>query len=84
MEISILINIKNSKKLKAVLQRVTVFYENLYTIILPVGKMGFRDNSLNGKNGVKTPSWRILGIKKCSQNSEQNINKFIINLIGKN
>ena len=29
-------------------------------------KKGFRDFALNSKNGVKTPSWRILGIKKCS------------------
>lgn len=40
-------------------------------------KKGFRDFALNSKNGVKTPSWRILGIKKCSQNSEQNFYKKI-------
>ena len=33
-------------------------------------KKGFRDFALNSKNGVKTPSWRILGIKKCSPKFE--------------
>ena len=32
---------------------------------LPEGKMGFRAFALNSEKGVKTPRWRILGIKKC-------------------
>ena len=27
--------------------------------------MGFRAFALNSEKGVKTPRWRILGIKKC-------------------
>lgn len=36
---------------------------------LPEGKMVFRVLALNSKKGVKTPSWRILGIKNDPQNS---------------
>ena len=38
---------------------------------LPEGKMGFRAFALNSEKGVKTPSWRILGIKNDPQYSEQ-------------
>ena len=33
---------------------------------LPEGKMGFRAFALNSENGVKTPSWRILGSKNAT------------------
>ena len=38
---------------------------------LPEGKMGFRAFALNSEKGVKTPRWRILGTRKCSQYSMQ-------------
>ncbi len=34
-------------------------------ISLPAGKKVLGDFLLNSKNGVKTPRWRSLGIKKC-------------------
>ena len=34
--------------------------------VLPAGKKGFREKFPKQLNGVKTPSWRILGTKKCS------------------
>ena len=42
------------------------FFQNLeQKKYLPEGKMGFRAFALNSEKGVKTPRWRILGIKKC-------------------
>ena len=38
---------------------------------LPAGKKGFRGFCPKQQNGVKTPSWRILGTRKCSQYSRQ-------------
>ena len=38
---------------------------------LPEGKMGFRAFALNSEKGVKTPSWRIMGIKNDPHYSEQ-------------
>lgn len=46
---------------------------------LPAGKMGFRAFALNSEKGVKTPSWRILGIKNDPQYSEQiNCSGFLV------
>ena len=70
--------------------RIKKFYKiskNIFYFINKIGikifsqraKKGFRDFALNSKKGVGTPSWRILGIKKCSQNSEQN--KFALKII---
>ena len=49
-----------------------LFLKNETKKILPAGKKGFRGFRPKQQNGVKTPSWRTLGIKKCPQYSGQN------------
>jgi len=48
-----------------------LFLKNETKKILPAGKKGFRGFRPKQQNGVKTPSWRILGTRKCSQYSRQ-------------
>ena len=60
------------KKFKSGVEIAPLFLKNETKKFLPAGKKGFRGFRPKQQNGVKTPSWRILGIKKCSHYSEQN------------
>lgn len=55
------------KKIYKINNKNKFFYQEKHNKIFSQrAKKGFRDFALNSKNGVKTPSWRILGTKKCS------------------
>lgn len=60
-------------------ENVPLFSKSETKKYLPAGKMGFRVFALNSEKGVKTPSWRILGIKNDPQYSEQiNCSGFLV------
>lgn len=60
------------KKLKENGDKILHFlFKNITKKYLPAGKMGFRAFTLNSEKGVKTPSWRIMGIKNDPHYSEQ-------------
>ncbi len=60
-------------------ENAPLFSKNETKKYLPAGKMGFRAFALNSEKGVKTPSWRIMGIKNDPHYSEQiNCSGFLV------
>lgn len=56
--------------------KITPLFSKFYNKKMSLGEQnGYQGFSLNSEKGVLTPSWRILGTKKCHQYSEQ-INLF--------
>ena len=53
------------KIFKSGVEITPLFAKNEIKNYLPAGKNGFQGFALNSEKGVKTPSWRILGTKKC-------------------
>lgn len=60
------------KKFESGVEIAPLFIKNETKKFSQRAKKGFREFRPKQQNGVKTPSWRILGTRKCSQYSGQN------------